>query len=62
MHNEMQLMDLVKSLKLSGILETLESRLKQARDATMSYEELLTILLLCARYFRPLKKELRQAY
>ncbi|NDB85695.1 MAG: ATP-binding protein, partial [Alphaproteobacteria bacterium] len=44
MHNEMQLMDLVKSLKLSGILETLESRLKQARDATMSYEELLTIL------------------
>ena len=37
-------MDLVKSLKLSGILETLESRLKQARDATMSYEELLTIL------------------
>jgi len=44
MHNEMQLIDLVKSLKLSGILETLESRLKQARDATMSYEELLTIL------------------
>ena len=47
MHNEMQLMDLVKSLKLSGILETLESRLKQARDATMSYEELRVMMESC---------------
>jgi hypothetical protein len=44
MYNGMQLMDLVKTLKLSGISDTLESRLKQARDATISYEELLTIL------------------
>jgi DNA replication protein DnaC len=45
MSSEMQLMDLVKCLKLSGISDTLESRLQQARDATMSYEELLTTLL-----------------
>ena len=44
MYSEMQLIDLIKSLKLSGISDTLESRLRQARDASMSYEELLTIL------------------
>jgi hypothetical protein len=43
MYSEMQLMDLVTSIKLPGILDTLESRLRQAKDASMSYEELLTI-------------------
>ncbi len=45
MHSELQLKDLVQQLRLSGISDTLESRLRQARDASMSYEELLTNLL-----------------
>jgi hypothetical protein len=44
MHNAMQLKDLVQRLKWSGISDTLESRLRQAKDSSMSYEELLTIL------------------
>lgn len=44
MHNEMQLKDLVQRLRWSGISDTLESRLRQAKDSSMSYEELLTTL------------------
>ena len=44
MHNAMQLKDLVQRLKWLGISDTLESRLRQAKDSSMSYEELLTIL------------------
>jgi len=40
----MQLPDLVKLLKLTGISETLESRLAQARDTNISYEKLLTMI------------------
>ncbi|MFM7978733.1 MAG: ATP-binding protein, partial [Candidatus Fonsibacter sp.] len=43
MHN-LQLDNLVQQLRLSGISDSLESRLRQARDATMSYEELLLML------------------
>jgi len=42
--SEFQLNDLAQQLRLSGISDTLEIRLKQARDSAMSYEELLTIL------------------
>jgi hypothetical protein len=45
MRSELQLTDLVQQLRLSGISATLESRLRQARDASMDYEELLTTLL-----------------
>jgi DNA replication protein DnaC len=44
MSNELQLMELVKSLKLYGILDTLESRLQQAKESNISYEELLATL------------------
>lgn len=43
MHN-LQLDNLVQQLRLLGISDSLESRLRQARDATMSYEELLLML------------------
>jgi hypothetical protein len=41
MHNNLQLDTLVKELKLTGILDSLESRLRQAKDGELSYEELL---------------------
>ena len=44
MSNELQLRELAKSLKLYGILDTLESRLQQAKESSMSYEELLARL------------------
>lgn len=44
MHSEMQLSDLVRQLRFSGISVTLEARLKQAKDASLSYEELLSTL------------------
>ena len=37
----LQLNNLVQQLKLPGIGDSLESRLRQARDASMPYEELL---------------------
>jgi len=40
----LQLDNLVQQLRLLGISDSLESRLRQARDATMSYEELLLML------------------
>ena len=43
MHN-LQLDNLVQQLRLLGIADSLKSRLRQARDATMSYEELLLML------------------
>jgi len=43
--NDLQLQDLITQLRLAGIRDTLDGRLKQARDATLSYEELLTMLL-----------------
>ncbi|HLL43264.1 MAG TPA: IS21-like element helper ATPase IstB [Metabacillus sp.] len=44
MPNSLQLDTLVQQLKLSGISDSLESRLRQARDAVMPYEELLSML------------------
>ena len=44
MHSELQLKDLVQRLKLFGISDSLESRLRQAKDASMPYEELLSML------------------
>jgi len=44
MSNELQLRELAKSLKLYGMLDTLESRLQQAKESSMSYEELLARL------------------
>lgn len=40
----LQLDNLVQQLELLGISDSLESRLRQAREATMSYEELLLML------------------
>ncbi len=40
----LQLDNLVQQLKLSGISDSLDSRLRQARDAAMPYEELLLML------------------
>ena len=40
----LQLSNLVQQLRLSGISDSLEGRLRQARDAAMAYEELLLIL------------------
>ena len=45
MPNSLQLGNLVQQLKLSGISDSLESRLRQAKDASMPYEELLSMLL-----------------
>ena len=45
MSNQIQLQSMLQQLKLNGILDSLESRLRQARDADMSYEELLMMLL-----------------
>ena len=44
MPNSLQLGNLVQQLKLSGISDSLESRLRQAKDASMPYEELLSML------------------
>ena len=41
---DLQLNNLVEQLKFSGISDSLESRLRQARDSKMSYEELLLML------------------
>ncbi len=41
----LQLNNLVQQLRLSGISDSLEGRLRQARDASMPYEELLLMLL-----------------
>ncbi len=40
----LQLDNLVQQLKLSGISDSLDSRLRQTRDAAMPYEELLLML------------------
>jgi len=45
MPNQLQLSNLVQQLKLFGISDSLNCRLRQARDKTMSYEELLLMLL-----------------
>lgn len=44
MPNSLQLGNLVQQLKLSGISDSLESRLRQAKDASMPYEEVLSML------------------
>jgi len=44
MHLDLQLKSLTQNLKLTGISDSLESRLRQARDSSMSYEELLSML------------------
>ena len=45
MPNSLQLGNLVQQLKLTGISDSLESRLRQAKDAELPYEELLSMLL-----------------
>ena len=45
MPHNLQLDNLVGQLKLSGIADSLASRLRQAKDASMAYEELLAMLL-----------------
>ena len=44
MHNALQLTNIIQQLKLIGISDSLESRLRQAKDASMPYEELLSML------------------
>jgi DNA replication protein DnaC len=43
-HSELQLINTVKALKLTGMLDSLEGRLQQARNSSLSYEELLAML------------------
>ena len=45
MPHQLQLSNLVQQLKLFGMSDSLNCRLRQARDKTMSYEELLLMLL-----------------
>ena len=45
MPDSLQLNSLIQQLKLSGISDSLESRLRQAKDAELPYEELLSMLL-----------------
>ena len=64
MHNNLQLDNLVQQLKLSGISDSLESRLRQAKDGALSYEELLSMLLqdeLDNRYHTSLQRRINQA-
>lgn len=44
MPNNLQLDSLVQQLRLSGISSSLESRLRQAKDGVLAYEELLSML------------------
>ena len=44
MHNALQLTNIIQQLKLIGISDSLESRLRQAKDSSMPYEELLSML------------------
>ena len=44
MPNNLQLNSLVQQLRLSGISSSLESRLRQAKDGVLAYEELLSML------------------
>ncbi len=44
MPNQLQLTSLIQRLKLFGMSDSLEGRLRQAKDTTMSYEELLLML------------------
>ena len=64
MHNNLQLDNLVQQLKLTGISDSLESRLRQAKDGELSYEELLSMLLqdeLDNRYHTSLQRRINQA-
>lgn len=45
MVDNLQINSLAQQLRLHGISDSLTSRLRQAKDAAMSYEELLTMLL-----------------
>ena len=45
MPDSLQLNSLIQQLKLSGISDSLESRLRQAKDAELPYVELLSMLL-----------------
>jgi DNA replication protein DnaC len=56
--------DLVKELKLEGMIETLDSRLKEARNKSLAYEELLGLLLqdeVQIRSSKALANKLKQA-
>ena len=64
MSNNLQLDNVIQQLKLFGILDSLESRLRQAKDASMSYEELLSMILqdeLDSRNHTSLQRRISQA-
>ncbi len=45
MPNNLQLGNAIQQLKLFGIVDSLDSRLRQAKDAAISYEEFLSMIL-----------------
>ena len=59
MPDSLQLNSLIQQLRLSGISDSLESRLRQAKDSELPYEELLSMLLLCASYSSPPLRQMR---
>jgi DNA replication protein DnaC len=64
MSNNLQLDNLVQQLKFVGMSDTLDSRLRQAKDATLAYEELLAMLLqdeLDSRNQTSLQRRINQA-
>ena len=44
MPDNLQLNNLLQQLRLPGIADSLDSRLRQAKESSMSYEELLSML------------------
>jgi len=64
MPDSLQLNSLIQQLRLSGILDSLESRLRQAKDAELPYEEFLSMLLqdeLDSRDHSSLQRRINQA-
>ena len=64
MPDSLQLNSVIQQLRLSGILDSLESRLRQAKDADLPYEEFLSMLLqdeLDSRDHSSLQRRISQA-
>jgi DNA replication protein DnaC len=64
MPDSLQLNSLIQQLRLSGISDSLESRLRQAKDSELPYEELLSMLLqdeLDSRDHSSLQRRISQA-
>ena len=64
MPDSLQLNSLIHQLRLSGILDSVESRLRQAKDAELPYEEFLSMLLqdeLDSRDHSSLQRRISQA-